>query len=53
MTPQKNQCLKNWQPTTKSRRVAAEIAVTVIKRHAMTAILLAGMIALSSEFFAK
>lgn len=53
MTPQKNQCLKNWQPTTKPRRVATEIAATVIKRHTMTALLLLGMIALSSEFFAK
>ena len=53
MTPQKNQCLKNWQPTKKPRRVAGEIATAVIKRHAMTALLLIGMIALSSEFFAK
>lgn len=53
MTPQKNQCLKNWQPTTKRRRVAIEIAATVIKRNAMTALLLLGMIALSSEFFSK
>lgn len=53
MTPQKNQCLKNWQPTTKPHRVATDIAVTIIKRHAMTALLLLGMIALSSEFFSK